>query len=112
VRGLSIAISPVAVLNHVHEDNDALLDGSGGGSNRGGRGAACHGLVLAAPPGGGPVTDGRTLLGALQALPDRPAYCGFAAKGGVKLAWTGADGKPRTRTVPVIKPLTRVELAE
>lgn len=80
------------------------------------RGTACHGLVLAAPPGAGPVrvtvTNGQTLLGALQALPGRPAYCGFVAKGGVKLAWTGADGKPRTRTVPVLKPLTRVELAE
>jgi opacity protein-like surface antigen len=80
------------------------------------RGAACHGLLLAVPPGAGPVrvtlTDGQTLLGALLAVPGRPAYCGFAAKGGVKLAWTGSDGKPRTRTVPAIKPLTRVELTD
>jgi hypothetical protein len=78
------------------------------------RGAACQGLLLAAPPGAGPVrvtlTAGTTLLGALQAVPGRPAYCGFAGKGGVKLEWTAADGKPRTRTVPVLKSTTRVEL--
>lgn len=80
------------------------------------RGPACQGLLLAAPPGAGPmqvtVTEGQTLLGSLLAVPGRPAYCGFAAKGGVKLTWTGSDGKPRTRTVPVIKALTRVELAD
>jgi hypothetical protein len=80
------------------------------------RGTVCHGLLLAVPPGAGPVrvtvTDGPTLLGALLAVPGRPAYCGFSSKGGVKLEWTGSDGKPRTRTVPVIKPLTRVELGD
>jgi hypothetical protein len=80
------------------------------------RGPACQGLLLAAPPGAGPVqvtvTEGQTLFGGLLAAPGRPAYCGFPAKGGVKLTWTGSDGKPRTRTVPVIKALTRVELAD
>jgi hypothetical protein len=80
------------------------------------RGTACHGLLLAVPPGAGPVrvtvTEGKTVLGALLAAPGRPAYCGFAAKGGVKLEWTGSDGKPRTRIVPVMKALTRVELGD
>jgi hypothetical protein len=80
------------------------------------RGPACQGLLLAAPPGAGPVqvtvAEGQTLFGALLAAPGRPAYCGFPAKGGMKLTWTGSDGKPRTRTVPVIKALTRVELED
>jgi hypothetical protein len=80
------------------------------------RGSSCQGLLLAASPGAGPVrvtlTEGQTLLGAVMAVPGRPAYCGFSAKGGVKLAWTGSDGKPRMRTVPVIKPLTMVELGD
>jgi hypothetical protein len=33
-------------------------------------------------------------------------------KGGLKLEWILSNGKPRTRMVPVIKPLTRVELTE
>jgi hypothetical protein len=80
------------------------------------RGQSDYGLLLAASPGAGPVrvtlTEGQTALGAVVAVPGRPAYCGFHAKGGVKLAWTGSDGKPRTRTVPVIKTLTRVELTD
>jgi hypothetical protein len=79
-------------------------------------GPACQGLSLAVPPGAGPVrvtlTEGKTLLGALQVLPGRPAYCGFAAKGAVKLEWAGSDGKPRTRTVPVLRATTRVEVGE
>jgi hypothetical protein len=51
-------------------------------------------------------------LGARLARPGMPAYFGMESKGGLKLEWTGADGKPRTRTVPVIKALTRVELAD
>jgi hypothetical protein len=80
------------------------------------RGTDCHGLLLAVPPGAGPVrvtvTEDETVLGALLAAPGRPTYCGFAAEGGVKLEWTGSDGRPRTRIVPVMKALTRVELGD
>jgi hypothetical protein len=80
------------------------------------RGSSGQGLSVAVAPGAGPVrvtlTEGQTALGAVLAVPGRPAYCGFPSKGGVKLAWNGADGKPRTKTVPVIKPLTRVELGD
>jgi hypothetical protein len=74
--------------------------------------------VEAALPRGaaGPMTvnawHGARSLGARLARPGMPAYFGMESKGGLKLEWTGADGKPRTRTVPVIKALTRVELAD
>ena len=65
-------------------------------------------LRVTLPAGAAPALvramDGLRPLGARMVLPGQPAVFPKRGKGPLTLTWTGADGKPVVKTVPVLKP--------